>query len=108
MVKNPLNMIETVRYTFLKALKIQSITSVMAGDEFEIYFSQMRKGRVKKHKIQVFHLFNEMGKIGKASLEHSKIPVFNIFVNKEKFRGTTQDQRKNPNFESIDVSLVTI
>ena len=49
-----------------------------------------------------------MGKIGKSSPEHSKIPVFNIFVNKENFRGTTQDQPKNPNFESMDVSLVTI
>ena len=48
MVKNPLNMIETQRYAFLKAFKFHSITSVMAGDKFEIYFSQMRKSKCKK------------------------------------------------------------
>ena len=44
------------------------------------------------HKMPVFSHFLESGKIGKSSLIHSKVLIFNIFVNREKFGSTAQDK----------------
>ena len=40
------------------------------------------------HKIPVFHLVHELGKIGNFSLEHSKTPIFKNSVKTEKIGST--------------------
>ena len=60
---------------------------------------------VSQHqKLPVYHLFHELGKIEKASLEQqSNIPIVNVFINWwGKCKHSLRPTFKNPNFKSTD------
>ena len=69
----------------------------------------MHKNKHKMHKIPIFLLFHDLGKIVMSSLEqYSKIPMFNLFVNWEKLEVQlmTKYISPRPTFKNLNLTLL--
>ena len=109
MVKNPLNRVEENTEicsserikNSVKNIQLSLLVHLMIlfqhSSNFFFFFQFFQH-----LKIPIFHLFHELGKIGKSSLEqHSNIPVLNLFVHWEEFKYSLTPTFKNLNFQSM-------
>ena len=108
MAKNPLNRVEENTEigsserikNSVKNFQLSLLVHLMIlfQHSFKFFFLQF----FQHLKIPIFHLFYELEKIGKSSLEqHSNIPVLNLFVHGEKFKYSLTPTFKNLNFQSM-------